>query len=312
MSLTEPPQDPDHQVPATQRLYDSVVTALRGLTESVSAASARFSAWYTEHEEAIAETLQTITFVGVAATRPENWQELQASELLRLHKVAFADQLCLVWVPRVDTLRELLAQHDRDQRQLVLVARRTEILDDCEAALAITHKFEDRVHAEVTRLALKAIEAARDGHDEAAQALAGSVLGAVIHEMLGYETQSDARKDLQASYSEADLRLFMLRETVLFAATRRVLTTTRAGLTGFNRHATAHGQLNSFESSDMLEAVMLTTAWLREIAFQRAQMHLRDHPQLGWGTGREAVRSDIQQALPAGALRGPPSLHAKT
>jgi hypothetical protein len=181
-------------------------------------------------------------------------------------------------VPRVQTLRQLLAQGDRDQRRLVLVARRAQILDDCEAALAAAAEPQDPAHNEVSRLTLKSIEAARDGHDEAAQALAGSMLSAVIHEMLGFDKQADARRELQDTCSEADLRLFMLRETVLFGATARVLARTSDGLAGFNRHATAHGHLDSFDSCDMLEAVMLTCAWLREIAFQRTQIQLHRAP----------------------------------
>jgi hypothetical protein len=282
MADSETSQNSRPAASALQRLLDSLSDAFRPLSESVSGAAARFSAWYTEHEDAIIETLQNLTFIGVAATRPENWQDLEPSELLQLNKVAIQEQLCLVWVPRAQTVRDLLARHDRDQRQMVLLARRAEILDDCELILSVTGEQQEPVHALTSGLALKALAAARDGHDEAAQALAGSVLGAVIHEMLGFERQAEARKAFEETTAEDDLRLFMLRETVLYGATARVLARTSEGLTGFNRHATAHGHLGSFESADMLEAVMLISAWLREITFRRERvlMQTRARAQL--------------------------------
>ncbi len=170
---------------------------------------------------------------------------------------------------------------DREQRRLLLVARRGKILDDCEAATTASSELESQVHADICRLALKSVLAARDGHDEAAQALAGSVLSSVIHEMLGFDSQGAARRQFEQTCSDAELRLFMLREAVLFGATARVFAKTSEGLPGFNRHATAHGQLNSFGPADMLEAIMLASAWLRETAFQHTQMQLHNHPKIG-------------------------------
>jgi len=272
MADSEAHQSSGPTVSALQRALDSLAETFRPLSESVSGATARLSSWYAEHEDAIIETLQNLTFIGVAATRPENWQDLDAGELLQLNKVAIHDQLCLVWVPRAQTVRDLLAQHDRDQRQIVLLARRAEILDDCELILSVTSQQQEPIHAVISGLALKAIAAAHDGHDEAAQAFGGSVLSAVIHDMLGFERQAEARRVFADTNAEDDLRLFMLRETVLYGATARVLARTSDGLTGFNRHATAHGHLGSFESADMLEAVMLISAWLREITFRREQI----------------------------------------
>jgi hypothetical protein len=237
-------------------------------------------AWYTDNEDVILEALQTLTFVGVAAARPENWQKLETPELMRLHRIAITDQMCLVWVPRAAIVRELLKSPDREQRCRLLVARRGGILDDCEAAITTSSELESQVYADICRLALKSVLAAREGHDEAAQALAGSVLSAVIHEMLGFDSQGAARRQFEQTCSDAELRLFMLREAVLFGATARVFAKTSRGLPGFNRHATAHGQLNSFGPADMLEAIMLASAWLREIAFQHTQMKLHDRSKV--------------------------------
>jgi hypothetical protein len=280
VSEIEPLPTPSRRPQPLEEFLDAIFAPLRPIAEAASAASARLSTWYTENEDAILEALQTLTFVGVAATRPENWQKLQTPELMRLHQIAIADQMCLVWVPRAATVRELLKSADREQRRLLLVARRGEILDDCEAAIIVSSKLESRVHAEICRLALKSVVAAREGHDEAAQALAGSMLSAVIHEMLGFDSQGAARRQFEQTCSDAELRLFMLREAVLFGATARVFAKTSEGLPGFNRHATAHGHLNSFGPADMLEAVMLASAWLREIAFQHTHMQLHNPPNI--------------------------------
>ncbi|HEY3758831.1 MAG TPA: hypothetical protein VGL37_03670 [Solirubrobacteraceae bacterium] len=183
-------------------------------------------------------------------------------------------------MPRPEIVRELLESPNRKQRRVLLVAQRAKVLEDCEAAITAESEVDIPIHAAVCNLALKSVEAARDGHDEAAQALAGSVLSAVIHEILGFGSQGAAREQFEETCSEADLRLFMLRETVLYGATARVFAKTSKGLDGFNRHATAHGHLNSFGCADMLEAIMLVSAWLREIAFQHTQVKLLNAPSL--------------------------------
>jgi hypothetical protein len=53
VTATEAGQTPVRPVAPLQRLSDSIMTALRPLAETVSAASARFGAWYAEHEDAI-------------------------------------------------------------------------------------------------------------------------------------------------------------------------------------------------------------------------------------------------------------------
>jgi hypothetical protein len=99
VSEIEPLPTPSRRLRPLEDFLDAIFAPLRPIAEAASAVSARFGAWYTDNEDAILEALQTLTFVGVAASRPENWQQLQTPELMRLHRIAIADQMCLVWVP---------------------------------------------------------------------------------------------------------------------------------------------------------------------------------------------------------------------
>ncbi len=58
-----------------------------------------------------------------------------------------------------------------------------------------------------------------------------------------------------------------MRRALLAMAPTRVLTDTDVQLPGFNRHGTAHGRLGQFGESQMLEALLLVSAWLREWVF---------------------------------------------
>jgi hypothetical protein len=130
---------------------------------------------------------------------PDNWHDLESATLDVVDLVQESG-IRVIWVPRAEVIEVLLAA-DSGARYAALVNSSADVLDDIEAALSRARGAEVRGHPEAIEFADEAVAAARDGHWWAAQALAASGLGQVIHRLLEYRVFRDAYKQ----FSERDL-----------------------------------------------------------------------------------------------------------
>lgn len=104
-----------------------------------------------------------------------------------------AEGIPLAYVPRADIGGALVAGSTREDREQVLTERREHIVEDCRRALAdlASSDVDDLV-----TLASRAVDALADGHHEAAQALAATVLDSTISRMI---PEGGTRKPLTRS-----------------------------------------------------------------------------------------------------------------
>ncbi len=107
------------------------------------------------------------TLARVRESRPPNWPE--SMDFDRLQEVIQDDGLPLVWVPRPSIVNQVLGAPDRASGVKVLLAHRTEVIEDCREVLSTitTPTYGGKV-----ALTVQAADAFADGHAEAAQALA--------------------------------------------------------------------------------------------------------------------------------------------
>ncbi len=131
-----------------------------------------------------------------ADSLPPAWRSLEPGEIADLFRLTSEGTLCLVWAPRTDILRELIDTADFPGREAVLIARREDILDDIELALADASVGADEDDAK--RFAVAALIAARHDQDLAAQALCGVALARVVHGVLDMPTLAKAREEMSA------------------------------------------------------------------------------------------------------------------
>jgi hypothetical protein len=199
------------------------------------------------------------------ASLSPNWHELTGDELRRSLELIEATGICLVWTPRVDVIRLILEQTDREGQLRVLDQQRTTVLEDLESALDDATGAEIVGHADACDFAAKALAADRDGHSEAAQALTAAGLGPILHDAFGFELLGKAYKDFsKTDMEEATLRLMKI--SLLQLCTAKALTDTRRVTDpGFYRHATQHGELSYFTPANSLAALMLLIGWVREL-----------------------------------------------
>jgi hypothetical protein len=109
-------------------------------------------------------------------SRPPNWHGTGAShDLLAL---AQEEALPLAWVPPAEIIRRLRSAGSAESREAVLLEERAVILDACAAAIG---ECDEPEISDSRFFVGKAIASLRDGHDEAAMALAVSVGDGLAH-----------------------------------------------------------------------------------------------------------------------------------
>lgn len=236
----------------------------------------RVGAWLRQHPELadgvmfLAEQLATPTgdlHAGekiVRAVLPPNWWQLTAAERQQAMSLVGSSAVCLIWVPRADVVRRLLATEDKAARDTALLAARAQILDDVEAILKQAH--DPKLGAPIAA-AREAVAAERAGMHHAAQALCGSIVSDVLAKHYGAPKFADARRRLeQQSLTMGSVRFWRCAsvQSALLAAIAQ--TWVEPPPEGFNRHLTAHGVDSAqFTPAHALEALLLVGAILREV-----------------------------------------------
>ncbi|MHB8692845.1 MAG: hypothetical protein ACYDHH_16535 [Solirubrobacteraceae bacterium] len=168
-----------------------------------------------------------------------------------------------------ERVEELRRQYAPENWHEILVSSSAEVLDDLDAALAQARGAKVDGHADACEFAGDAI-AARDGHWAAAQALAASGLGQVIHGILGFPLfrgLGEARKKFTARDID-ETTMTVLKVAVLEVCTLKSLTDIPdAQPQLFNRHGTQHGDRRFFSQSGALSGLLLLVGWVREFAW---------------------------------------------
>ena len=199
---------------------------------------------------------------------PDNWDDLDASALDVIDLVQESG-IPVVWVPRAEIVDALIA-FDQDDRYSVLARSSDDVLDDLDVMLDRARGADVRGHADACAFADEAIAAARDGHWNAAQALAASGLGQVLHGMFGYPLFGGlgaARKKFSTrDVEEATMRI--LKVGLLELCTVNALTDiNKAQPEPFNRHGTQHGERRFFSKASALTGLLLIVGWIREFTW---------------------------------------------
>lgn len=244
-----------------QRSLGSIDDVQRRNAESVARSVERN---YTSLVRPTLEVLREAREVWRASLSP-NWRELGPEELTKTLELIEETRLCMVWTPRVEVIRAVLNESEHEAQLNALEQRRDEVLGDLENALDEAKGAEVVGHADACWFATEAIAAERDGHSGAAQAVAASGLGPILHRAFGFEQLDGAyRKFNQTDMEEATLRL--MKVSLLQLCTARTLTDPdRVTAPGFYRHPTQHGERPYFSSANSLAALMLLVGWVREL-----------------------------------------------
>jgi hypothetical protein len=206
---------------------------------------------------------------------PPNWQNIPFDDLRVVLQLVEETGYCLVWLPREEIVREVIAADSTDIAS-VLLGRRNDVLDDAVALLSEVTAAEYTLEREA---ALAAISAFREGHAEAAQALASSVFTSTLHNAFATGRTKVIRKLMLETHPD-DARIQELRLRTIYLAGAHALSEFRPDRAWpvrreFNRHNTAHRiTAEQWTEANALSAIMLSTALLRELQFWSEQESL--------------------------------------
>ncbi len=196
---------------------------------------------------------------------PPNWGGFNVEEVTKAIERIGATGYCLVWVPRHEIVRQVLATDD-SATKAVLLARRDEVLDDALAVLAEVAEPELALERDAAAVAIRAF---RDGRAKPAQALASSVFTSAAHKLFEVGTKAIRRR--MAETHPDDAAIGQLRIRTIYLAGARALDEFRPDKATpvrgeFNRHNTAHRiTVEQWTEANALCAIMLSTALLREL-----------------------------------------------
>ena len=216
-------------------------------------------------------------------SRPENWHGTGLSPD-RVLPIATEDGIPVVWLPRADVLKTLVASPS-GQRHGVLEAHGVQVIADCRARLGECH---DPWIADSAHLLGKAIDAFDSGHHEAAMALAVSVgeplaLWASVPRVQIFDSEDDrdrweknrqqkkyklASMELAATSTEAQKRRYEICRHALIAPVSTFFAEFRPGDPEpelLSRHVVAHAPTKAhFSRRNAIIALMLAVSILRE------------------------------------------------
>jgi hypothetical protein len=196
---------------------------------------------------------------------PPNIRDLDADSLFKALEMSIADGPCVIWAPRVEITERLVAADTFADRAAVLIECRNDVLSDMTAVLAEATCEVVPAQGDARELATRAVEAARDGHDVAAQALAAATLACVLQEVLPYGGLGAAYKQM-AAHDIEQAHFWIVGRVTIEVATSRALTDTDKHVAGFNRHGTLHGKLSFYGPGEMIAGLLLVVAWVRELS----------------------------------------------
>lgn len=182
-----PPSFPDSEPPVVVPAH--LAAALRQFAEYVAPITTFFqSEGWQRFVDGVRRMLEHPVWGEVAelAARahalPPNLEGIRPLALVGMKSLA-EEGITLYAVPRSATARRLLLAETPQARRRVLGECFNSILDDCEEQLAGCSKLELAPYA---RIATRAIAAAKDGHAEAAQALAANVVDTLLVQRYGW------------------------------------------------------------------------------------------------------------------------------
>lgn len=158
----------------TAQLTKNVDFGLTAFTELAQEFAAQQSSWLKD----LGPTLTRFE----ASFYPSNLRYISGLQLEEVEQVVMVDGIALYHVPRASIAEALIRANGASQRRGILGRRWKAILADCHAAVSGCTTETVAPYAKATVAALDALES---GHAEAAQALTGSLLDAIVNTYFG-------------------------------------------------------------------------------------------------------------------------------
>ncbi|MGF3055358.1 hypothetical protein [Microbacterium sp. YY-01] len=208
-----------------------------GISDTVSRAVAQFASIQADWLKHLAPTLTRLK----RSFYPENLQPIDGLRFESVQEVVMSDGIPLYGVPRTSIAQSLLKADGRGKRREILGRRWRSISEDCRVAIDSCQSSATKTFRDSARAALDALDA---GHHQAAQALAGSVIDAILNMYFGDKrskyTPHPSGKRTTAAYEEFGSRQFIAFAPIWTTYQQFHVAQGDSVPTTFSRNATAH------------------------------------------------------------------------
>jgi hypothetical protein len=206
---------------------------------------------------------------------PPNLRDIEDLAFQEVEEVVMVDGVALYRVPRAIIAEALVKAEGAAKRREILGRRWKAITADCRAAL---EACSSEAAASYVAMALAAISALEAGHGEAAQALTGSLLDAIVKEYFGkdrYLYTANKKTRTSDAYNEFGIHEYMAFAPVWQAYQRFFVEDRDTVPYTFSRNATAHTvSVKQYSRRNAVQALMIVAGILAFLD-ERAAVHER-------------------------------------
>ena len=199
-----------------------------------------------------------------AADYPLNLQGIKGLKVEEVEQVVMVDGIPLYGLPRTSIAEALIRADGATCRRAILGRRWKRISADCRM---VAEACTSQSAVPYVRFALAALDALDEGHTEAAQALAGSLVEAILSSYFGTDrseyTPDKAGKRTKEAYDEFGVRQFIALAPVWQTYQKFFVSEGDKVPMTFSRNATAHTvSSRQFSRRNALQGLMVACSLL--------------------------------------------------
>lgn len=213
-----------------------------------------------------------------AAFYPPNLRRIEGLRFEEVEQVVMVDGIPLYGLPRTATAEALIRANGTSKRREVLGRRWKTISADCR--IAVVGCTSEAVTPYVS-IAVAALDALDAGHQEASQALAGSLVDAILSSYFGRDrgkyTPDRKGKRTKAAYDEFNVRRFIAFAPIWQTYQQFFVTNGDKVPRTFSRNATAHTvSPRQFNRRNAVQGLMVACSLLYRIDEEAAMLEAAD------------------------------------
>ena len=219
----------------TQVSFDAIAKSI-----DLSVITASIAETFAQQQSALFKNLGPAIAAMQAGFYSPNLRGIDGLKMDDVYDVVMTDGIALYGLPRQPTAEALIRATDTRARRAILGRRWQTISEDCRRSVLACNS--DAV-ARYTPFALAALDALDAGHSDAAQALAGSLVDAVVTAYFGsarYRYTPNKQNPTTAAYDEFTVREFTAFAPMWLAYQQFFVSSGDKVPTTFSRNATAH------------------------------------------------------------------------
>lgn len=239
--------------------------------------AAKIAETFAQQQSALFENLGPAMEAMRANFYPPNLREIAGLKIEAVNEVVMTDGIPLYGLPRASVAEALIRATDARERRDILGRKWKTISADCREA--VTGCVSDAV-SQYAPVALAALDALDAGHAAPAQALAGSLIDAIVTDYFGsdrYKYTPNKKNPTTAAYDEFTIREFIAFAPMWQAYQQFFASNGDKVPATFSRNATAHTvSRRQFSRRNAVQGLMLVCSLLYRIEEEASAASSRD------------------------------------